>query len=239
MVITAGPTREPLDPVRYISNHSSGKMGFALAAAAVAEGAKVTLISGPVNLPTPQGVTRIDVESAEQMHAQAQRLAPQSALFIGCAAVADYRAAAPAEHKLKKQDDSDTLTLTLVKNPDIIAGVAALPAKQRPLVIGFAAETQEVERYARDKLQRKGLDMIVANDVSQAGLGFGSDQNAAWLLWRTPQGVESRSEVAQPKTQLATTIIRQALALLPTTPLHKHQESPHECPSPPAVQSIR
>lgn len=218
VVITAGPTREPLDPVRYISNHSSGKMGFALAAAAVAEGAKVTLISGPVNLPTPQGVTRIDVESAEQMHAQAQRLAPQSALFIGCAAVADYRAAAPAEHKLKKQDDSDTLTLTLVKNPDIIAGVAALPAKQRPLVIGFAAETQGVERYARDKLQRKGLDMIVANDVSQAGLGFGSDQNAAWLLWRTPQGVESRSEVAQPKTQLATTIIRQALALLPTTP---------------------
>lgn len=218
VVITAGPTREPLDPVRYISNHSSGKMGFALAAAAVAEGAKVTLISGPVNLPTPQGVKRIDVESAEQMHAQAQRLAPQSALFIGCAAVADYRAATPAEHKLKKQDNSDTLTLTLVKNPDIIAGVAALPAKQRPLVIGFAAETQEVERYARDKLQRKGLDMIVANDVSQAGLGFGSDQNAAWLLWRTPQGVESRSEVAQPKTQLATTIIRQALALLPTTP---------------------
>ncbi|MBS3670555.1 bifunctional phosphopantothenoylcysteine decarboxylase/phosphopantothenate--cysteine ligase CoaBC [Vreelandella boliviensis] len=216
VVITAGPTREPLDPVRYISNHSSGKMGFALAAAAVAEGAKVTLISGPVNLPTPQGVTRIDVESAEQMHTQAQRLAPQSALFIGCAAVADYRAAAPAEHKLKKQDDRDTLTLTLIKNPDIIASVSALPAKQRPLVVGFAAETQEIERYARDKLQRKGLDMIVANDVSQAGLGFGSDQNAAWLLWRTPQGVESRSEVAQPKTQLATTIIRQALALLST-----------------------
>ncbi|WP_386082023.1 bifunctional phosphopantothenoylcysteine decarboxylase/phosphopantothenate--cysteine ligase CoaBC [Vreelandella sp. F11] len=216
VVITAGPTREPLDPVRYISNHSSGKMGFALAAAAVAEGAKVTLISGPVNLPTPQGVTRIDVESAEQMYTQAQRLAPQSALFIGCAAVADYRAAAPAEHKLKKQDDSDTLTLTLIKNPDIIASVSALPAKQRPLVVGFAAETQEIERYARDKLQRKGLDMIVANDVSQAGLGFGSDQNAAWLLWRTPQGVESRVEAAQPKPQLATTIIRQALALLST-----------------------
>lgn len=227
IVITAGPTREPLDPVRYISNHSSGKMGFSLAAAAVAEGAKVTLISGPVNLPTPQGVTRIDVESAEQMHAQAQRLAPQAALFIGCAAVADYRATAPAEHKLKKQDDSDTLTLTLVKNPDIIAGVAALPTKQRPLVVGFAAETQEVERYARDKLQRKGLDMIVANDVSQAGLGFGSDQNAAWLLWRTPQGVESRSEAAQPKTQLATTIIRQAFALLPTTaPTKTSGESP-------------
>ncbi|MDN6321226.1 MAG: bifunctional phosphopantothenoylcysteine decarboxylase/phosphopantothenate--cysteine ligase CoaBC [Halomonas sp.] len=214
VVITAGPTREPLDPVRYISNHSSGKMGFSLAAEAVAKGAKVTLISGPVNLPTPQGVTRIDVESAEQMHAEAQRLAPQAALFIGCAAVADYRAATPAEHKLKKQDDSDTLTLTLVKNPDIIASIAALPAEQRPLVVGFAAETQQVERYARDKLQRKRLDMIVANDVSQAGLGFGSDQNAAWLLWRTAGGIESRSEAAQPKTQLAATIIHQALALL-------------------------
>lgn len=222
IVITAGPTREPLDPVRYISNHSSGKMGYALAAAAVAEGAKVTLISGPVNLPTPQGVTRIDVESAEQMHSEAQRLAPQAALFIGCAAVADYRAAAPAEHKLKKQEDSDTLTLTLVKNPDIIASVAALPAKQRPqVVVGFAAETQEIERYAQDKLQRKGLDMIVANDVSQTGLGFGSDHNAAWLLWRTPQGVDSRAETPQPKTQLAATIIRQALRLLSTKSLNK------------------
>ena len=217
VVITAGPTREPLDPVRYISNHSSGKMGFALAAAAVAQGAKVTLISGPVNLPTPPGATRIDVESAEQMSREAQRLAPQAALFIGCAAVADYRAPAPAEHKLKKQDDSDTLTLTLVKNPDIIASIAALPAGQRPLVVGFAAETQEIERYAQDKLQRKGLDMIVANDVSQAGLGFGSDQNAAWLLWRTAEGVESRAEAPQPKTQLAATIIHQALALLSTT----------------------
>ncbi|HAA44560.1 MAG: phosphopantothenoylcysteine decarboxylase/phosphopantothenate--cysteine ligase [Halomonas sp. 54_146] len=222
VVITAGPTREPLDPVRYISNHSSGKMGYALAAAAVAEGAKVTLISGPVNLPTPQGVTRIDVESAEQMHSEAQRLAPQAALFIGCAAVADYRAAAPAEHKLKKQEDSDTLTLTLIKNPDIIASVAALPAKQRPqVVVGFAAETQEIERYAQDKLQRKGLDMIVANDVSQTGLGFGSDHNAAWLLWRTSQGVDSRAETPQPKTQLAATIIRQALTLLSTKSLNK------------------
>ncbi len=222
VVITAGPTREPLDPVRYLSNHSSGKMGFALAAAAVAQGARVTLISGPVNLPTPQGVTRIDVESAEQMHAEAQRLAPLAGLFIGCAAVADYRATAPAEHKLKKQDDSDTLTLTLVKNPDIIASVAALPAEQRPLVVGFAAETQEVERYARDKLQRKGLDMIVANDVSQAGLGFGSDQNAAWLLWRTVDGIESRAEPPQPKTQLATTILSQALALLSTKAAQKN-----------------
>lgn len=232
IVITAGPTREPLDPVRYISNHSSGKMGFALAAAAVAAGARVTLISGPVSLATPHGVTQIDVESAEQMHSEAQRLAPQAALFIGCAAVADYRAAAPAEHKLKKQDNSDTLTLTLIKNPDIIASVAALPTGQRPLVVGFAAETQEIERYATDKLTRKGLDMIVANDVSQAGLGFGSDQNAAWLLWRTPQGVESRAEAPQPKTQLATTIMRQALALLALktaekTPLSAPETAPN------------
>ncbi|WP_303856968.1 bifunctional phosphopantothenoylcysteine decarboxylase/phosphopantothenate--cysteine ligase CoaBC [Salinicola salarius] len=221
VVITAGPTREALDPVRYLSNHSSGKMGYALAAAAAAAGARVTLVSGPVNLATPQGVTRIDVTSAEQMHAESQRLAPQAALFIGCAAVADYRSAAPAEHKLKKQDDNDTLTLSLVKNPDIIAGIAALPAEQRPLVVGFAAETQDIQRYAQDKLTRKGLDMIVANDVSQAGLGFGSDQNAAWLLWRTGEDVESRAEAPQPKRQLAATIIHQALALLSAkTPQH-------------------
>ncbi|RUR46694.1 bifunctional phosphopantothenoylcysteine decarboxylase/phosphopantothenate--cysteine ligase CoaBC [Vreelandella populi] len=214
VVITAGPTREALDPVRYLSNHSSGKMGYALAAAAVAQGARVTLISGPVSLPTPYGVTRIDVESAAQMHKEALHLAPEAALFIGCAAVADYRFASPAEHKLKKQEDSETLTLTLTKNPDIIAEVAALPAEKRPLVVGFAAETQQIERYARDKLSRKGLDMIVANDVSQAGLGFGSDDNAALLLWRTIEGTQQRAEPAQPKNQLAQGIIRQALALL-------------------------
>lgn len=214
VVITAGPTREALDPVRYLSNHSSGKMGYALAAAAVAQGARVTLISGPVALPTPAGVARIDVESAEQMHQEAMRLAPEATLFIGCAAVADYRSASPAEHKLKKQADSDTLMLTLIKNPDIIADVAALPAGKRPMVVGFAAETQQLEQYAHDKLNRKGLDMIVANDVSQAGLGFGSNDNAALLLWRTAQGTEHRLEAPQPKTQLAQGIIRQALALL-------------------------
>ncbi len=155
-MITAGPTREALDPVRYLSNHSSGKMGYALAAEAAAQGARVTLISGPVNLPTPQGVERLNVETAVQMHTAALELAPQAALFIGCAAVADYRAANAAEHKLKKTDDQDTLTLTLVKNPDIIADVAALPDGQRPFVVGFAAETQDIERYAQDKLARKG-----------------------------------------------------------------------------------
>ncbi|WP_089704539.1 bifunctional phosphopantothenoylcysteine decarboxylase/phosphopantothenate--cysteine ligase CoaBC [Vreelandella arcis] len=217
VVITAGPTREALDPVRYLSNHSSGKMGYALAAAAAAQGAKVTLISGPVSLATPVGVTRIDVESAEQMHHEALRLAPQAALFIGCAAVADYRAASAAGHKMKKTDDNDTLTLTLVKNPDIIADVAALSPQGRPFVVGFAAETQDVEHYASDKLTRKGLDMIVANDVGQPGLGFGSDENAALLLWRTPQGIERRMETPQPKTQLADRVIQQALMLLPSS----------------------
>ncbi len=214
VVITAGPTREALDPVRYLSNHSSGKMGYALATEAARQGARVTLISGPVSLPTPAGVERIEVETALQMHAAALRLAPEATVFIGCAAVADYRAENAAEHKLKKSDDRDTLTLTLVKNPDIIADVAALPSEQRPFVVGFAAETQDVERYAQDKLARKGLDMIVANDVSQQGLGFGSDNNAALLLWRTPLGNEQLSAPPQPKTQLAALIIQQMLAQL-------------------------
>ncbi|NYS60642.1 bifunctional phosphopantothenoylcysteine decarboxylase/phosphopantothenate--cysteine ligase CoaBC [Vreelandella salicampi] len=216
VVITAGPTREPLDPVRYLSNHSSGKMGYALAAAAAARGANVTLISGPVSLPTPKGVARLDVESAAEMNAEAQRLAPTAALFIGCAAVADYRAESAAEHKIKKRDDSDTLTLTLVKNPDIIAGIATLPTDQRPVVVGFAAETQDIEHYAREKLTRKGLDMIIANDVSTAGLGFGSDDNAAWLLWRTPAGTDGEYQPRQAKTQLAAAIIQRALSLLPS-----------------------
>lgn len=217
IVITAGPTREALDPVRYLSNHSSGKMGYALAAQAIAQGARVTLISGPVGLPTPYGAERINVETAAQMHQEALRLAPQADLFIGCAAVADYRAANAAEHKLKKTEGSNTLTLTLVKNPDIIADVSALPASERPLVVGFAAETQNLAHYAADKLSRKGLDMIVANDVGQQGQGFGSDDNAALLLWRTPSGTEQLSAPHQTKMQLATLIIHQALSLLPTS----------------------
>ena len=223
VVITAGPTREALDPVRYLSNHSSGKMGYALAAQAANQGARVTLISGPVTLPTPNGVERIDVETAAQMHHEALTLAPRAALFIGCAAVADYRAASAAEHKIKKTDDSDTLTLTLVKNPDIIADVAALPTDQRPLVVGFAAETQEVAHYAEDKLTRKRLDMIVANDVSRQGLGFGSDNNAALLLWRTATGTNQLDAPPQPKTQLAALIIRHALSLLPSQRLSQLQ----------------
>lgn len=219
VTITAGPTREPLDPVRYLSNHSSGKMGYALAEAAAALGARVTLISGPVSLPCPAGVARIEVETALEMHEAAQRLAPESDLFIGCAAVADYRAESAAEHKIKKVEGEEELVLRLVKNPDIIAGVAALPAESRPLVVGFAAETRDVERYARDKLARKGLDMIVANDVSREGLGFGSDHNAALLLWRGGDGeVDQETLDPQPKGEMATAVIRRALACLARPP---------------------
>lgn len=214
ITITAGPTREPLDPVRYLSNHSSGKMGYALATAAAALGARVKLISGPVTLPCPAGVERVAVETALEMHEAAARLAPQSDIFIGCAAVADYRADAAAEHKIKKVEGEDVLTLRLVKNPDIIAAVAALPVPQRPLVVGFAAETRDVASYARDKLARKRLDMIVANDVSREGLGFGSDHNAALLLWRGAAGEERESLAPQPKFEMAQAIMRRALACL-------------------------
>ncbi|MDN3716172.1 phosphopantothenoylcysteine decarboxylase [Vibrio breoganii] len=182
IVITAGPTQEAIDPVRFISNHSSGKMGYALAEQAARLGAEVTLISGPVNLATPANVTRINVLSAEQMHQAAMEHAPLSDVFIGCAAVADYRPAEIAEQKMKKVDGSDELVVRMVKNPDIIAGVASL-TQNRPFTVGFAAETQDVEKYAMDKLSRKKLDLICANDVSQAGIGFNSNDNALNLYW--------------------------------------------------------
>lgn len=215
ITITAGPTREPLDPVRYLSNHSSGKMGYALAAAAVSRGARVRLISGPVALETPPGVERIDVESALEMCEAARQAASDSDIFIGCAAVADYRAEQISEHKIKKTADDDPLTLRLVKNPDIIATIAksAAAGQPRPFMVGFAAETRDLETYARDKLVRKNLDMIVANDVGQAGLGFGAERNAALLLWREAQSTSGRLELpAQSKAALAEAIIDTALA---------------------------
>ncbi|MEO3877298.1 bifunctional phosphopantothenoylcysteine decarboxylase/phosphopantothenate--cysteine ligase CoaBC [Rheinheimera fenheensis] len=210
ITITAGPTREAIDPVRYISNHSSGKMGFALAAQAAAMGAEVTLISGPVQLATPAGVTRIDVTSAQQMYDAAMALAVQSDIFIGCAAVADYRVAQIADEKMKKQGDS-ALELKLVQNPDIIASVAALTTK-RPFTVGFAAETQNVLQYAQDKLKRKKLDLICANDVSAQHLGFNSDDNAVTLLWQHGQ----HSLPVQSKTALATAILLQIKQLFST-----------------------
>ncbi|MBN8444693.1 MAG: bifunctional phosphopantothenoylcysteine decarboxylase/phosphopantothenate--cysteine ligase CoaBC [Gammaproteobacteria bacterium] len=176
-VITAGPTREAIDPVRFISNHSSGKMGFALAQAAADLGATVTLISGPVQLTTPQGVRRIDVVTAEEMHQAALNEAQNHHIFIGCAAVADYRVAEVSTQKIKKTDDTDDMQLRLVKNPDIIASVAAL-TQNRPFTVGFAAETEQVEHYARLKLAKKNLNLICANDVSVPNQGFNADQNA-------------------------------------------------------------
>ena len=179
VVITAGPTREALDPVRYISNHSSGKMGYALAQAAVDAGARTTIISGPVQLSAPDRARVVPVESARQMLEQCLQLMPECDIFIACAAVADYRPAAVQEQKIKKGPDE--ITLQLVRNPDIVATVAA--GAQRPFTVGFAAETRDVLTYARDKLQRKALDMIVANDVSDQSIGFNSELNEAVVLW--------------------------------------------------------
>lgn len=180
ITITAGPTREALDPVRFISNHSSGKMGFAIAQAAAQRGAEVTLIAGPVTLPTPACVKRIDVESAQEMYQQVMDIVPSQDIFIGCAAVADYRAKQVAPEKIKKQGDE--VTITMIKNPDIVASVGKM-VEHRPFVVGFAAETQNVEEYARRKREQKQLDLICANDVSLKDAGFNSDNNALHLIW--------------------------------------------------------
>ena len=181
IMITAGPTQELLDPVRYITNKSSGKMGFAIADAAARLGANVTLVSGPVSLPTPAGVKRVDVVTALEMETAVQAQVQSQQIFIGCAAVADYRAAVVADEKIKKQGDE--ITIKMVKNPDIVAGVAAL-STNRPYVVGFAAETNNVEEYARQKRIRKNLDLICANDVSDTNQGFNSDNNALHLFWQ-------------------------------------------------------
>jgi phosphopantothenoylcysteine decarboxylase/phosphopantothenate--cysteine ligase len=178
VVVTAGPTRERIDPVRFISNRSSGKMGYAVAQAAREAGAEVVLVSGPVSLPTPAGVTRIDVESARQMHDAVHAALAGADIYIGAAAIADYEPASVAEHKIKKC--SDTMTLELIRAPDILASVAALPG--RPFVVGFAAETRDVEQNARSKLERKRLDIIAANRVGD-GIAFDQDENSLLLLW--------------------------------------------------------
>lgn len=203
VVITAGPTREAVDPVRYLTNHSSGKMGYALASEAARQGADVILISGPVNLPTPEGVTRIDVISARDMATAAEEYAPTADLFIGAAAVADYHVVNTSSQKHKKQAADQAWTLQLAENPDIIQGVAQ--HAQRPVVVvGFAAETTDVEQYAQDKLARKNLDWIVANDVSRTDIGFNSDDNQVVVFGRN--GL--RSELPQQsKTQLASALL--------------------------------
>jgi phosphopantothenoylcysteine decarboxylase / phosphopantothenate---cysteine ligase len=192
VVITAGPTREALDPVRYLSNYSSGKMGYALAQAAAEAGAKTILISGPTQLAIPPRVTRIDVISAEDMHVASLAAAQGCDLFIAAAAVADYRPAQIAAQKIKK-GVSDTLTLSLVKNPDIVASIAALDPK--PFTIGFAAESENLLEYARSKLQRKNLDLVVANNISDSSIGFNSDDNAVTLVEKnTATEISQRSK---------------------------------------------
>jgi phosphopantothenoylcysteine decarboxylase / phosphopantothenate---cysteine ligase len=180
IVITAGPTREAIDPVRYITNRSSGKMGYALAAAAKEAGAKVTLISGPTFLEPPNAVHCISVNTAEEMLKAVQVQQNKMDIFIGAAAVADYRPEIAYEQKLKKQNYGDTLTLKLIKNPDILDYVAHLD--NRPFVVGFAAETENIIEQARDKKIKKHLDMIIANEVNTAESGFDHDNNCGWIL---------------------------------------------------------
>ncbi|MFC3851804.1 bifunctional phosphopantothenoylcysteine decarboxylase/phosphopantothenate--cysteine ligase CoaBC [Salinispirillum marinum] len=199
VVITAGPTREAIDPVRYLTNHSSGKMGYALADQAARMGADVTLISGPVTLPTPTNVTRINVTSAREMAQAAEKSALRADLFIGAAAVADYHVANAETQKHKKQSGQTGWTLQLAENPDIIARIAR--HEQRPgIVVGFAAETADVVHYAQDKLQRKNLDWIVANDVSRSDIGFNSDDNQVVVFGRDGQQFDLPQ---QSKSQLA------------------------------------
>ncbi|WP_413285405.1 bifunctional phosphopantothenoylcysteine decarboxylase/phosphopantothenate--cysteine ligase CoaBC [Vibrio sp. MA40-2] len=209
VLITAGPTREAIDPVRFISNHSSGKMGYALARAASLLGAKVTLVSGPVALDTPNNVQKISVESAENMHQQVMANAESHDIFIACAAVADYRPVHVADQKIKKTDKTDEMTISMTKNPDIVASVAQLK-NNRPFTVGFAAETQDVEAYARAKLSRKNLDLICANDVSIQGQGFNSNDNALTLFW--PEGEQQLP--LNSKEQLATEILLRINALM-------------------------
>jgi phosphopantothenoylcysteine decarboxylase/phosphopantothenate--cysteine ligase len=181
VLITAGPTREAIDPVRYLSNHSSGKMGYALAQAAADAGAEVILVSGPVSLPNPARVRRIDVQSAQDMLTAVQAEINDTDLFIACAAVADYRVNQIASQKIKKTDE--TLSLELVRNPDILEIVGQMD--ERPFCVGFAAESEKVLEHARAKLQRKNIDLIIANDISREDIGFGKDENEVVLITPT------------------------------------------------------
>lgn len=204
VVVTAGPTREAIDPVRYISNHSTGKMGFSLAAACYAAGAKVTLIAGPVTLDTPNGVQRVNVASAVQMlDASMQTLDEGCDIFIATAAVADYRVAQVADQKIKKAGDE--LAVSLIKNPDIVATIAQ--QQQRPFMVGFAAETQNVEEYAAGKLVAKKLDMIACNDVSRKDIGFASDENAMTVFFAQSYHLKKRELEKASKQEISQQLV--------------------------------
>lgn len=208
-LITAGPTREFFDPVRFVSNPSSGKMGYALAVAARECGWRVDLVSGPVALAAPAGVTVYPVVTGAQMLAEVERLFESCDVLVMCAAVCDFRPVVRHEKKVKK-DDASALQVAFERVPDILAKMAAIKAGR--LVVGFAAETHEVEAYAWGKLREKHLDYIVANDVSAAGCGFGADTNAAWLLGRdgTREFFGSQSKEA-----LARSLLTRLAAVVP------------------------
>jgi phosphopantothenoylcysteine decarboxylase / phosphopantothenate---cysteine ligase len=207
VLISAGPTRERIDPVRFISNRSSGKMGFAVAQAAREAGAEVVLVSGPVNLPTPPGVRRIDVESAADMLAAVLREVEGTDIFISTAAVADYRPARPADQKIKKT--SDTLDLCMERTSDVLATVAARP--DRPFVVGFAAETESVEQNARLKLLKKNLDMIAANEVGH-DKAFDCEDNQLIVLWRNRRHELGKASKLALARQLVTLIAESFVA---------------------------
>jgi len=201
VLVTAGPTREPIDPVRFVSNRSSGKMGYAVAQALRAAGAEVVLVSGPVALPVPAGVRCVCVESAAQMLEAVQRELPGCAVLVATAAVADYRPVHVADRKIKKK--TEQLTLELTRTTDILATVAGATGANRPFIVGFAAETDAVEQHARDKLERKNLDMIAANEVG-TGKAFDCEDNALLVLWRGG----GRTELARaPKAELARALV--------------------------------
>lgn len=209
MLVTAGPTREELDPIRFISNHSSGRMGYALAQAAHQRGARVILVSGPVALEPPPGVELVSVESACQMQQAVMAHVADSTVVIKAAAVADYRPVARNDQKIKKQ--GERLTIELERNPDILAELGRLALKKRPLLVGFAAETTALQAHAAAKLAAKNLDMIVANDVTQEGAGFNVGTNICQLLFRDGR-IEPLALMA--KQELADLILDRVLGLL-------------------------
>lgn len=210
VLVTAGPTFEPIDPVRFVGNRSTGKMGFAIAAAAARRGAEVTLVAGPTALPTPAGVARVDVETALEMRQAVLERVDGTALVVMTAAVADYRPAEVAAQKLKKETLGAAPSLALTQNPDILRELKGRAA----VVVGFAAETEEVEKHAAEKLRDKGCDLIVANDVSEAGSGFGSDTNRVVILGRDGN-VERLPQLG--KDEVADRVLDRARSLLGPT----------------------
>ena len=204
VVITAGPTREAIDPVRYISNHSSGKQGYALALAAIDAGARVTLISGPTNIIAPDRASVVAVQSADEMLEAVMSSISDADIFIGVAAVADYKPVSVLNQKIKKSGGS-ALTLNLVQNQDILKTVAELP--NRPYTVGFAAETENVIEYARAKLTAKNLDMIVANNVADTSIGFNSDHNETTIITRTISGTTEAKQSKMSKENLSRKLI--------------------------------